>query len=235
MSVDRKPIVIVESPYAGDVERNESYARAAMHDCLVRGEAPYASHMLYTQPGVLDDTVPAERALGMEAGWTFTRVADRVVVYTDLGVSRGMRGGMERAALHGVPVETRWLGGEWAASRGGAVTGEAPARVSTNPRRPGEPERILASAIHVDDGVAYSHQGVPTGLVVAGFRHPCCISSLHALNPDLWAWARQHGKATQGFITSIGRFVDRKEAAEIALAQGQVDGPVSVLTSEDLW
>ena len=47
--------VILESPYAGDVETNLRNARAAMRDCLLRGEAPYASHLLYTQPGVLDD------------------------------------------------------------------------------------------------------------------------------------------------------------------------------------
>ena len=53
--------VIVESPYAGDVERNERYARACIRDCLLRGEAPFASHLLYTQAGVLDDTIKEER------------------------------------------------------------------------------------------------------------------------------------------------------------------------------
>ena len=53
--------VIIESPYAGDVERNVRYARAAMADCLKRGEAPFASHLLYTQEGVLDDDIPGER------------------------------------------------------------------------------------------------------------------------------------------------------------------------------
>ncbi len=46
---------IIESPFAGDVERNVRYARAAMRDCLMRRETPYASHLLYTQEGVLDD------------------------------------------------------------------------------------------------------------------------------------------------------------------------------------
>lgn len=40
-------LVVVESPYAGDVERNLRYLRAAMADCLARGEAPFASHGLY--------------------------------------------------------------------------------------------------------------------------------------------------------------------------------------------
>lgn len=45
-------LVIIESPFAGDVVRNLRYLRACMRDCLRRGEAPYASHALYTQPGV---------------------------------------------------------------------------------------------------------------------------------------------------------------------------------------
>ncbi len=46
-------LVILESPYAGHVDANVAYARMAMHDSLLRGEAPIASHLLYTQPDVL--------------------------------------------------------------------------------------------------------------------------------------------------------------------------------------
>lgn len=109
-------LVIVESPFAGDRDRNLAYLRAALRDCLRRGEAPYASHGLYTQPGVLDDEVPAERALGMEAGFAWGAKADLVAVYTDLGLSRGMRAGVERASAAGVPLDYRRLGAPWAAS-----------------------------------------------------------------------------------------------------------------------
>lgn len=101
--------VILESPFAGDVARNERYARAAMADCLRRGEAPYASHLLYTQPGVLDDGKPDERTLGIEAGLEWGRVADATVVYMDLGVSNGMAMGIARAGREGRPVEMRNL------------------------------------------------------------------------------------------------------------------------------
>jgi hypothetical protein len=106
--------VIIESPYAGDVERNLRYLRACMADCLRRGEAPFASHGLYTQDGVLDDTVPAERALGITAGFAWRRMADATVVYMDLGVSSGMRFGVTDADRIGCPIEYRELGGEWA-------------------------------------------------------------------------------------------------------------------------
>lgn len=104
--------VIIESPYAGDVARNEQYARAAMKDCLDRGEAPYASHLLYTQPGVLDDTNQDQRMLGIEAGLAWGDVADAVVVYTDLGISKGMMFGIERHIEHGRTIEYRRLQGE---------------------------------------------------------------------------------------------------------------------------
>jgi hypothetical protein len=102
-------LVIVESPYAGDVDDNVSYARAAIRDSLLRGEAPIASHLLYTQPGVLRDDVPEERARGIEAGLAWLRVADATVVYTDRGISSGMRKGINEANRAGRPVEYRSL------------------------------------------------------------------------------------------------------------------------------
>jgi hypothetical protein len=104
-------LVIVESPYAGDVERNMAYARAAMADCLRRGEAPYASHLLYTQPGVLDDTVPAERKLGIDAGHAWLAGADLVAFYVDLGWSPGMTLGSVSALTAGVSTTYRNISG----------------------------------------------------------------------------------------------------------------------------
>lgn len=108
--------VIIESPYAGNVELNLRYLRACMHDSLVNhGEAPFASHGLYTQPGVLVDRIPAEREAGIHAGFAWRELADATVVYTDLGISKGMQYGIEHAAKHGKPIEYRTLGGVWAA------------------------------------------------------------------------------------------------------------------------
>lgn len=105
--------VIIESPYAGDVDRNLRYLRAAMRDCLMRGEAPFASHALYAQDGVLDDGIPGERRLGITAGFAWRGVAGKTVVYTDLGVSRGMRYGIDDAITRGLTVEYRTIDG-WA-------------------------------------------------------------------------------------------------------------------------
>ena len=105
-------LVILESPYAGDVERNTEYARACLADSLRRGEAPIASHLLYTQPGVLDDDDPGERELGINAGHAWMRVADAVVVYADYGTSQGMAEGIARAQRYLLPVNVRYLGDE---------------------------------------------------------------------------------------------------------------------------
>src|SRR5215467_8128747 len=99
--------VILESPYSGPdletIERNKRYARACIRDCLKRGEAAIASHLLYTQPGVLRDSEPEERKLGMEAGWAWFVVAQACVVYTDLGISKGMQDGIDYAKGLKVP------------------------------------------------------------------------------------------------------------------------------------
>ena len=101
--------VIIESPYAGEVDKNTAYARQCMRDCLDRGEAPYASHLLYTQPGVLDDSDAQERAQGIEAGLIWGALADRTVVYVDRGLSEGMIQGIERAEHEGREVVFRSL------------------------------------------------------------------------------------------------------------------------------
>jgi hypothetical protein len=104
-------LVIVESPYAGDVVMNIHYARAAVRDCLLRGEFPIASHLLYTQAGILDDNDKAERALGIEAGLAWGKAASRSVVYTDRGITDGMKLGIDRATLEGRVVEMRTVPG----------------------------------------------------------------------------------------------------------------------------
>lgn len=102
-------LVVVESPYAGDVYRNVRYARLCMRDCLDRGEAPFASHLLYTQLDVLDDDDPAERAKGIEAGFMWGTCAGTVAVYTDLGITPGMLQGIEHAKSRGAIIMYRTL------------------------------------------------------------------------------------------------------------------------------
>jgi hypothetical protein len=100
-------LVILESPFAGNVEENIEYARRCVKDSLHRGEAPIASHLLYTQPGILDDTIPEERQLGIDAGLAWRAVAEGSVIYIDKGLSRGMEYGVIAAIQAGIPIEVR--------------------------------------------------------------------------------------------------------------------------------
>lgn len=105
--------VILESPYKGknkdELVRNIRYARACLRDSLLRGEAPIASHLLYTQEGVLDDNNFDERAKGINAGLAWGIVADMTVVYQNFGITEGMKQGIERAQEEKRITEFRWL------------------------------------------------------------------------------------------------------------------------------
>ena len=104
-----RPLVLVESPFAGDRALNRRYLKAAIRDCIDRGEAPFASHMLYTQ--FLDDDDPDEREAGIECGLAWGRHAETTVVYDDLGISRGMQFGIDRAHAEGRDIRFRTLPG----------------------------------------------------------------------------------------------------------------------------
>ena len=102
-------LVIIESPYAGEIETNIEYARACVRDSLGRGEAPIASHLLYTQPGILRDEIDEERWWGINAGLAWRAVAELTAVYADRGISSGMKYGIEAAQKAGICVEYRAL------------------------------------------------------------------------------------------------------------------------------
>jgi hypothetical protein len=113
-------MVVVESPYASPVDlpederlrifaRNIRFARACLAHSLSLGEAPFASHLLYTQEGVLNDDIPAERENGIRAGLELAKRADLTAVYTNLGISRGMHHGMRAAEEAGREIVFREL------------------------------------------------------------------------------------------------------------------------------
>jgi hypothetical protein len=117
-------LVVIESPFAGDVEANVEYARRCAKDCLARGESPYASHLFFTQRGILDDDKPEERKLGIEAGLAWARAAEAVVVYIDRGISGGMRQGIARHLKNGKAIYVRSLERELSVQEIGGILSE---------------------------------------------------------------------------------------------------------------
>ena len=110
--------------------------------------------------------------------------------------------------------------------------------------KPKIPEYITCAAIWYKDlsDSRFKPKNINEGIVVCGHRHHNCIDIMASLGklrsvkfaPD------GVGESIQGFMTSKNRFVDRLEAAEIAISSGQVDrrlldNPLIGLFSEDLY
>lgn len=83
-------------------------------------------------------------------------------------------------------------------------------------------EYILCAAIWFDDGKEYVHQpkNIETGLVFCGWMHASIFTQIGGTIGE----RRNLGihEKEQGFLTSKNRFVDRSEAAKIALKSGQI-------------
>jgi hypothetical protein len=103
--------IAIESPYAArepfTVADHVHYAEMAMYDCLLRGEAPFASHLLY--PRALADLEPSQRTRGIEAGIAVSLRLDGAAAYIDLGISSGMAMALGRYRQEGVRCELRRL------------------------------------------------------------------------------------------------------------------------------
>jgi len=101
MKIHLERLVVIESPFKGEndseTKLNILYAKACVKDSLSRGEYPYASHLFYTQDGILNDKNPIERELGIDAGFAWGKLANKRIIYFDRGVSEGMIKGIDFA------------------------------------------------------------------------------------------------------------------------------------------
>lgn len=103
-------------------------------------------------------------------------------------------------------------------------------------------EIILCAAIWYQDLATAIRRptNINKGLVVLGHRHPDCISTVLCLSGKRTVEISDDGvgKTIQGFITNTNRFVDREEAAIIALNSKQISKlnySNVTLYSEDLY
>jgi hypothetical protein len=114
LGMDIRPLVVIESPFAGDLARNIHYADCMMMDSLRRGESPFLGHLLY--PRVWDDTDPEQRDAGIAAHCAVIAKADYIVFGMDLGdPTRGMLEAEKfaRRLSRSVPITRRYLGLDW--------------------------------------------------------------------------------------------------------------------------
>jgi hypothetical protein len=97
-------------------------------------------------------------------------------------------------------------------------------------------ERIICAAIWYKNLKDAIHRPVnlESGVCVSGLNHAQCI---HITNSLLGTKLFEQGEHIQGFLTSLNRFVDRKEGLKIAIEQNQIifkHGSENILFSEDL-
>ncbi len=117
-------VVSIESPYSNSnpqiLHRNICYAILALKDSTLNyGEASYASHLLNTQcvsAGqhlYVDDKQPDKFGVGRDQAIAITNTmrmkADKIVLYTDFGISMGMQIAKDIGNKYQIPVIERQL------------------------------------------------------------------------------------------------------------------------------
>jgi len=109
-----------------------------------------------------------------------------------------------------------------------------------------QPELIICSAIwfdHPEYQDEHRPMNLERGMVVAGMRHHNIrqtISLLMGRKKNQTKYLEfVNSRVAEGFLTNKNRFVDRKEAAELALRNGQTTleriRKIDFLYSEDLY
>ena len=94
--------VYICSPCRGDYENNIQRAKEYSRAAAMRGCIPITPHIYLTQ--FLDDTVPAERELGLSFGRDLVLLCDELWAFGLNHPSAGMAGEIETAKAAGIPV-----------------------------------------------------------------------------------------------------------------------------------
>ncbi len=98
-----------------------------------------------------------------------------------------------------------------------------------------KPEYIICAANWYADGIQHEHKpaNLSSGYVICGRRHHNIFQIAALLDKE--NTVKRNNVCEQGFMTSTNRWVDRKTAAEIAFAAGQIKKKTPILFSEDIY
>jgi hypothetical protein len=94
-------LVYICSPYAGDIEQNIRFAKAACSYAAEQGCAPVAVHLLY--PLILNDAIPAQREAGIRMGLRVLASCDQIWICGE-HISHGMSCEIAEAKRLGIPI-----------------------------------------------------------------------------------------------------------------------------------
>lgn len=95
-------LVYICSPYAGDIEKNVEFAKAACMYAMRQNCTPMAVHLLY--PQLLDDSEPVQRQAGIRMGLRVLEAADELWLCGNR-ISEGMCAEIAAAKRLGIPVK----------------------------------------------------------------------------------------------------------------------------------
>lgn len=92
-------------------------------------------------------------------------------------------------------------------------------------------EKIVYAALRVRDCITKDGTLDMAEVIICGKRHADCFEQLYE------SWVYDKEKVEQGFYTDGGNFIDRYDAMDLALKNGQLAQPTEYreLYSEDLW
>jgi hypothetical protein len=112
-------------------------------------------------------------------------------------------------------------------------------------------EFILCAAIYINDNQKHEQQpvNIEIGFVICGRRHNNCYQTIADLKSDVNEYFKSLNlsdadyRNQQGFLTSLDRYVNRKEGFKIAKLNNQIqfggtateNGEDSILISENLY
>lgn len=72
--MDKRILVAIESPYAGNIEENTKFAQKCCRFAFEQGYNPFAMHLFF--PQFLNEHAPEERAAGIQCGLAWTLLAE---------------------------------------------------------------------------------------------------------------------------------------------------------------
>lgn len=99
--MSERKLVYIASPYAGDLEANVRFAKAACRYAMEQEETPVAVHLMY--PQILKEEIPAERELGICMGLRVLEACDEMWLCGN-HISAGMQVELLQAEKLGIPV-----------------------------------------------------------------------------------------------------------------------------------
>lgn len=94
-------LVYIASPYAGDIQKNVEFAKAACRYAMEQNCTPVAVHLLY--PQFLDDNDPVQRESGLRMGHRVLEACDELWLCGSR-ISTGMAMELKEAQKLGIPV-----------------------------------------------------------------------------------------------------------------------------------